>query len=77
MIDYLNDINESDLREYAQKMYQEEIEKLAFWEYDPEENERNISELFEALKELQEIVKKDNNNALAILYYYIVNKYLE
>lgn len=58
-------------------MYQEEIEKLAFWEYDPEENERNISELFEALKELQEIVKKDNNSQLAILYYYIVNKYLE
>ncbi len=77
MIDYLNDINNTDLKEFAEKMYNELIKELAWYDYDEENEEETIQNIYDSLVELQKLIKQDNNIKLGALYYYIVQKYLE
>lgn len=75
MIDYLNDINETDLKDFATKMYEEL--GLAWWDLGEDTEEYIIETLSSSLQELQNMVKENNESKLSPLYYYVVQRYLE
>ena len=77
MIDYLNDINETDLKDFATKMCKEITEQLSWWDFEETSEDIVIEELTNSLQELQNMVKENNFSKLSPLYYYVVERYLE